>query len=83
MSVPPQVARRELIGSVVRCAVGGSLIAATGALVVLPARRNDSSQECFIDRVCGACVAFGGCSLPKAVAARRESSRRSNNGRLR
>ena len=62
--------RRTFLSGMVRVAGLGSL-AALVAGQELKRRRLVDDPECIRPNVCADCVEFGGCDLPKAVAARR------------
>jgi hypothetical protein len=65
--------RRDFLAGVARTIGLGSL----GALAVgqeLKRRRLAGDPECIRPNVCADCIEFGGCPLPKAEAARRDSA---------
>jgi len=67
--------RREVLRSVVRVAALGGL-AATGVGLAAKRLTNPVDERCTLQSPCRGCPSFGGCRLPRASAARRESPAR-------
>jgi len=71
--------RREFIKTCFRFGVGGGLVFAGIILGTRERKGNEESDQCQLKSPCHGCGQYSGCDLPKALAAREETSMKGGN----